>query len=148
MNTQTRTPKGTTQTPPPGDHRKQLEATRLVRTHALGAAGLGLIPLPLVDLFLVMGLQLRMLKKVGELYGVPFKGKQRGYELLSAAGGTAFSFLMFPFLLSLIKFIPFLGTGAGLLAMPPLAGATTYSVGKLFIQRLEAGEAAALPTSV
>lgn len=119
---------------------REIKARRLVRNHALGTAAVGLIPLPLVDLVLMTAVQVRMLKKIGELYEQPFSGKQRLYELVGAAvGGAALPLLIVPVLMSLVKLIPVLGTGAGMIAMPLTAGPVSYALGLTFIQHFESG---------
>ncbi len=42
-------------------------------------------------------------------------------------------------LASVVKFIPVIGETAGVVAMPILAGATTYAVGKVFVQHFASG---------
>ena len=46
---------------------------------------------------------------------------------------------MAPGLASLIKVIPLIGQTTGVLTMSVVGGASTYAVGKIFIQHFEAG---------
>lgn len=125
---------------PEAAERRESRARRIVRNHSLGTAAIGLIPIPLLDLVLMAALQVQMLKKVGEEYGQTFAGKQRAYELMGAAvGGAALQMLIFPALMSLVKLIPFLGTAAGIIAMPLTAGPVSYALGMTFIQHFESG---------
>lgn len=52
--------------------RKDEDAHAIVRNHTLMAAGGGLIPIPGVDVAAVMGLQVNMVRKLAEIYHVPF----------------------------------------------------------------------------
>ena len=62
----------------------------LILRHALASAGMGLIPLPLVDLAAITGINLKMLKDLAEVYGVPFRpelARSAVASLVATAGG-------------------------------------------------------------
>lgn len=104
---------------------------KIIRRHVYVSAGVGLIPLPLVDIAGLTGVQVNMLRKIAKEYGVPFSEGTVKNILLSLFGG------IFPpahasLVASLLKVIPGVGQTAGVASMPILAGATTYAVGKLF----------------
>ena len=124
---------------PPLTYEERLErASSLVRKHAVAAAGVGLIPMPAVDFAALTALQLNLLRKLSATYDVRFAeeiGKKAVASLL--AGYTPVAFAMPA--ASLIKSIPLIGQTTGVLAMSVLAGATTYAVGKVFIQHFESG---------
>lgn len=104
---------------------------KIIRRHVYVSAGVGLIPLPLVDIAGLTGVQLLMLKKIAKEYGVPFSEGTVKNILLSLFGGV-FPPAHASLLASLIKVIPGVGQTAGITSMPILAGATTYAVGMLF----------------
>lgn len=119
---------------------REIKARRIVRNHSLATAAIGLIPLPGVDLLLMIGIQVNMLKKLGEHYGQTFVGRQRVHSLLGGlVSGAALPMLLFPVLFSLVKVIPAIGTAAGMIAMPLTAGPVSYAVGLTFIQHFESG---------
>lgn len=63
----------TTSAPPTSIKIAQDEAAHaVVRNHALMAAGAGLIPVPGIDVAAVTGLQINMIRKLSEIYNVPF----------------------------------------------------------------------------
>jgi uncharacterized protein (DUF697 family) len=104
---------------------------KIIRRHVYASTAVGFIPLPLVDIAGLTGVQLNMLRKIAKEYGVPFSEGTVKNILLSLFGGV------FPpthafILASVIKIVPGVGQAAGVTAMPILAGATTYAVGKLF----------------
>jgi uncharacterized protein (DUF697 family) len=111
----------------------QRQVRRHVRHHALGAAALGLIPLPLLDLLLISAVQVRMLRRINARY----QHHTPSLSLFGVLGSSVFSFLAYPLLVSLLKFIPGLGTGTGLIAMPLLAGSLTYSLGMKHLEQYE-----------
>jgi uncharacterized protein (DUF697 family) len=115
------------------------ELDRIIRYHVWGAMGVGLIPLPVVDFVGLTGVQLNMLRKLAQAYNVPFF-KDRVRTLISPLIGAAIPGVVgAPLALSLAKMIPVLGQTAGVLAMPAIAGATTYAIGKIFVQHFASG---------
>lgn len=129
----------TLEAPQPLTHEARLQqASSLVRKHAMAAAGIGLIPMPVVDFAALTALQLNLLRKLSSTYDVRFAeeiGKKAVASLLAGYAPVAFAMPA----ASLIKSIPLIGQTTGVLAMSALAGATTYAVGKVFIQHFESG---------
>ena len=114
------------------------EDDAILRNHVLGALGVGMIPMPIVDMIALTGVQLNMLRKLAKQYDVPFSEDIAKPLLGSLIGGS----LSVPFsyaFASLIKGFPLIGQTAGSMAMPVLAGATTYAVGKVFIRHFSSG---------
>jgi uncharacterized protein (DUF697 family) len=90
------------------------------------AATAGTIPVPLVDLALLSGIQSRMVYHLAQLYGQPMDQK-RYIELAGTLGG---SIVFRQGLRELIKLVPYFGTVAGAVACGALAGASTFALGK------------------
>jgi uncharacterized protein (DUF697 family) len=117
---------------------RELRANDVVKQHVWLAAGAGLIPLPIVDLVAISGIQLRMLKHLADDYDISFSdnlGKSVTGALLGGVLPTATAEAS----RSLIKTIPFVGGYLGAVSQPIVAGATTFAVGKVFIQHFESG---------
>jgi uncharacterized protein (DUF697 family) len=127
---------------PRTDEQRDQEAAQLVDRFSLWSGAAGLIPVPLLDIAAVGGVQLQMLRKLSEIYGVPFS-ENRGKSLIATLAGsilpastatsTAITFG------SLVKGVPVLGTAIGALTMPALATGATYIIGKVFIQHFASG---------
>ncbi len=118
---------------------KQEESQELVRKYMWWSMGAGLIPVPLVDLAAVSGVQLKMLSDMSEIYGIEFSAN-RGKSIVSALLGSILpNSLSAGNIGSLLKMIPFVGTMLGGLSMSLFSGAATYAIGKVFIQHFEAG---------
>ncbi len=114
-------------------------ANAIVKKWSLWSAGAGLIPLPVVDLAAIAGIQLKMLSDLADHFEVPFKenvGKSAIGSLVSSGIGTQ---LGTGSIRSLIKSIPVVGTVAGLTVMPAFAGASTLATGKVFTQHFASG---------
>ncbi len=62
-------------------------ASQLVDRLSLWSGAAGLIPVPLVDMIAVGGVQLHMLRRLSEIYGVPFS-ENRGKSVLASVAGA------------------------------------------------------------
>src|SRR4051812_37568692 len=62
-------------------------ASQLVDRLSLWSGAAGLIPLPLIDVAAVGGIQLHMLRRLSEIYGVPFS-ENRGKSILGSLVGA------------------------------------------------------------
>lgn len=111
---------------------------KTIRNHVIGSMGVGLIPLPIVDLAGITGIQLNMLRNLANAYDIPFTQDIVKNILGSLVGGSV-PVVFYRTFLSLVKGIPIIGQTTGALAMPILAGATTYAVGKVFVQHFASG---------
>ena len=100
--------------------------------------GVGLIPLPVVDLVALMGIQLNMIRKIAAEYDVPFK-QDIGKSIISSLMGGVLPVTVGCALASLIKFIPLIGQTTGAVTMPVVSGAATYAIYKVFVQHFESG---------
>ncbi|MGK5093892.1 DUF697 domain-containing protein [Deltaproteobacteria bacterium TL4] len=120
------------------DREKELEGLGYIKTNVLWSMGVGLIPIPLVDILGVTAFQLRLLNQLGKLYDLEFKsnwGKSTIGSLLGGVGVGGLSRVGG----SLTKFIPFVGPMIGVVVTPLSAGASTYAVGKIFLQHFASG---------
>ncbi|MBF0099522.1 MAG: DUF697 domain-containing protein [Desulfobacterales bacterium] len=110
----------------------------IIRNHVLGSMGVGLIPMPLVDLVALTGVQLNLLRKLAKKYNVPFS-QDKGKNVLAALLGSGLPVSISGAVASLIKSIPLIGQTTGAITMSVLGGATTYAVGKVFEQHFASG---------
>ncbi len=111
---------------------------KIIRNHLLASVGMGLIPIPLVDMAGLAGIQLNMLRKLAKTYDVPFS-EEKGKSLLGALLGSGIPSLGAESMISFIKTVPIVGQTVGSLTMPAIAGASTYAVGKVFVQHFASG---------
>jgi uncharacterized protein (DUF697 family) len=109
-----------------------------LRNHIIGSMGVGLIPVPVVDLVALSGIQLNMLRKLAQSYDIPFS-KDIVKNIIASLIGGGIPVTFAGALASLMKAVPIVGQATGALAMPILAGATTYAMGKVFIQHFASG---------
>ena len=113
-------------------------ATKLVDRFAVWSGVAGLIPLPVVDVLAVGGLQLQMLRRVSQLYDVQFS-ENRGKALIASLAGSMIPTTSGIGAASAFKAVPVVGTIAAGFVMPALSAGATYAIGKAFIQHFASG---------
>lgn len=118
---------------------KAQQAEKIVHDHLPWAMGAGLIPLPLIDLATITGIQLKMIAKISKVYGVPFAENRAKSIIASLLGSLGSSTIAAGTFGSIVKSIPGFGAWLGAATMPVASGAFTYAVGKVFIQNFESG---------
>jgi uncharacterized protein (DUF697 family) len=111
---------------------------KLCKYHILASMGIGLVPLPIVDMVALMGIQLNMIRKLCAEYGVPFK-QDAGKSVISSLVGGVLPVPVGIALISLLKFVPVIGLTTGAVTMPVVSGASTYAIYKVFVKHFEAG---------
>ena len=117
--------------------REQL-ATKLVSRFAVWSGAAGLIPVPVVDIVTVAGLQLQMLRRISQIYNVSFS-ENRGKALIASLAGSLIPASSGLGAVSALKAVPVVGTLTAGLVMPVLSAGATYAIGKAFIQHFESG---------
>lgn len=118
---------------------KVSRAEAIIKRNTLWSLGAGLLPFPVVDLFLASGVQLKMLKELSELYEVTFSdaaAKKIVTSLVSSTGGVMIGASIGA---SLGKLIPGVGSALGLVVAPVTVGAFTYATGRVFLMHFESG---------
>lgn len=113
-------------------------ADKVIRNYALGSIVPSLIPVPMLDLVVVTGIQLKMLHSLAQTYDVPFKEEAGRSALAALIGGTA-SLGVSRLVTSAVKAVPFVGQITGAVTMPVINGGSTYAIGKVFKQHFESG---------
>src|SRR5205085_2687306 len=69
------------------DQERDEAASKLVDRFSLWSGAAGLIPIPIVDMAAVGGVQLQMLRRLSEIYGVPFS-ENRGKAIIASLAGA------------------------------------------------------------
>ncbi len=117
---------------------RDMQAMALVKSYVPWSAGAGLLPMPMFDMAALVAVQLRMLSKLSQLYNVPFM--ENGVKsIVTSLLGTVISTSVGVSLGSLVKLVPFVGTIAGIVAVPSVYAAATYAIGRVFVTHFEAG---------
>jgi uncharacterized protein (DUF697 family) len=113
------------------------QAREIARGKAYWAAGIGIIPVPIIDVAGIAAVQLRMIHEIAGVYDTKLSdhlAKSILTSLLTGVGATAAAYGALGYTL---KSVPLLGPLLGVAAMPATAGATTYAVGVVFATAFE-----------
>ena len=121
------------------DTERLSNAKQMAKKYMRASMLTGIIPVPVVDLVALSGVQLRMLQKLTQLYEIPFS-KNVGKSVISALlGGILPTYATAGVAGSLAKVVPLGGTATGMMTMSVFGGASTYALSKVFIQHFESG---------
>jgi uncharacterized protein (DUF697 family) len=117
---------------------KEADAERIVKKYVYWSTGLSLLPIPVVGVVSVLGVQLRMLSELSRLYGVPFS-KNLGKALIASLGGGLGTMAVGRPIVghALASLLP--GAWPVLLAVASTASASTYAIGRVFTHHFELG---------
>lgn len=113
------------------------EAEQLIQRHSMAALGAGLLPLPWLDLAALAALQLNLVRGLAKRYDIDFSA-EAGRSAIAALVGSSFPVSLGANLGSLLKATP-VGWAVGGTGVALMGAASTYAVGKVFVQHFESG---------
>jgi uncharacterized protein (DUF697 family) len=117
---------------------REQTASKLVDRFAIWSGVAGLVPLPVIDVLAVGGLQVQMLRRLSQIYNVDFS-ENRGKALIAALAGCMIPATSGMGAASALKAIPVINILAAGFVMPVLSAGATFAIGKAFIQHFESG---------
>ena len=117
--------------------RRRTLARRIVDRHKNYAAMGGLVPLPAVNIASVTAINLRMVKQLSELYGVPFQRDRTRSLIIALIAGAVPTGAGLAASSTLMWIVPG-GLVWGLGAAALTAGALTRGIGLVFVDSFEA----------
>ena len=122
---------------PPETHS---EARRIVDKYSFWSAAAGLFPLPGVDILLVSGTNLTMVRDLAAVYGVPFHAGRAKTVIASVIAGALPVALAGGLGLSrYLRAVPLIGQTIVPFGTSIFAGATTYALGGTFLRHFARG---------
>lgn len=113
-------------------------ANTIVKKYMIGSMGVGLIPIPVADMALLVGIQIKMLDSLSDVYEVKFT-EGLGKKVVTTCLGSIVPLSLTYNLGMLLKVIPGYGWLISGVSTATFSGAFTYAIGKLFIQHFESG---------
>jgi uncharacterized protein (DUF697 family) len=120
--------------------KRQAAARKIVARHRNYAAAGGLLPLPIVTVAGITAINLRMVKQLSDLYGVPFQRDRTRAIIVGLIGGAVPTGLGVTTAATLAFAIP--GPAlVGLAVSAITAGAMTRGIGLVFVEHFENGAA-------
>jgi uncharacterized protein (DUF697 family) len=119
--------------------KSEKKAFKIIRTSSQWSVVVGMIPVPLVDAALISLAQVRMMQLLSRCYNVPFE-KNAALAVIGAlmggGGGTVVAQLAGR---AALKTLPVAGPLMSFVAEPALGYATTFALGKTFLEHLKGG---------
>jgi len=120
------------------------KSARVIRHNVLWSMGAGVIPVAYLDAAAILAVQLKLLKELADVHGVPFRaniGKSAVAALLGGltTGGATYGVVTSGIFHGLVRSVPVIGQLVGFATMPAFAAATTYAIGKVFDQHFASG---------
>lgn len=110
------------------------KANSIINSKTMYAAGAGLIPFPVVDIAVLLGVQLSMIKSIAELFDQKFEEKWARHLVTTLVGGLGTAGVV-----SGVKAIPIVGSVVGMFTAPVTGAAATYALGKVFTHHFSHG---------
>ena len=115
------------------------EADEIVKRYMLAALGVGFISLPVLDMAALTAIQLALLSRLASLYKVDFS-RQRGKSVIaSLVGGSTSTLASLASTRFILRLVSVPGWIVCTTSMSVFAGASTYAIGRVFIQHFDSG---------
>jgi uncharacterized protein (DUF697 family) len=116
-----------------------LAADSIIKNYVIGAVSVGIVPVPFIDIAGATALQLRMIKKLSDLYKQDFS-EEIVRSIIASLGGGFLGYGVGVMALSAIKTVPGIGWMMGMMSVPVFLGASTYAIGKVFAKHFDTGK--------
>lgn len=111
---------------------------KLINKYTAISSGVGLLPVPVLDLVGLASIQLALINALSKLYGVKFN-KALAQSLIGVMVTTLPAHGIVKGGSSLLKMIPFIGGALGGVSLFAYGAASTYALGKVFNQHFASG---------
>lgn len=121
------------------DERRKLEAYEKIRNYSYGTAGGSIIPIPLLNMGAVVGLQVKLVNEIAKIYNVSVRKGQAKSVVISLLSTIGAHSMATGSLRSLLWFVPVVGPLVSSLSFPIFSGAITYAMGIIFLTHFKAG---------
>ena len=119
-------------------------ARKIVERHRTYATMGGLAPLPIVNIAVLAAINMRMVKRLSEMYGVPYQRDRAKSAIIGLIAGAAPTGVGAMAASTLAMIVP--GPGlVGLAVSAATAGALTQGIGLIFLEHFESEATASFP---
>ncbi len=118
---------------------KRAGAMSIVRRYVAASAIAGLNPVPVLDVAVLGGVHVSLIKDLTNYYGAEFSDHAARNLLIAIAASILPGAVGTVVGRKALRAIPFLVPGAGLLTMSAFSAAVSYGLGRVFITHFETG---------
>ncbi len=115
------------------------QANEIVKRNMLWSAGAGVLPVPMLELVAITAVEIKLINELAQHYKLPFRNDLAKSAVLSLVGSLGSVTLGKMIAFSSMRAIPVFGQLLAVVAVPGMAAAITYAIGKVFIAHFEAG---------
>lgn len=112
---------------------RETRAMKIVKTWSQWSIAAGIVPVPLMDIALVSGIQVKMIYDLCQVYNIPFEKKSALAVASGLVGGSFSAGVARTIGEMALKSIPYVEQ----VLQPTLSFATTYSMGYVFVKHFE-----------
>ena len=118
---------------------QRLLADNCIKNHVIAAMGAGLIPSALVDIVVITGIEINMIRNLAAAYEFPVPHRLVAYKVLLSLIGSIGPVYFSSKMQVALKGVPLVGytLSVGLLSIT--GGTSVYAVGKIFQKHYESG---------
>lgn len=120
------------------EEESNIDVLPIIKRYSLIAAGVGLVPVPLLDAALVGSIQVKMVYDMAKAFNLPFV-EARIKTLVASIIGSVAPAGASQYVGKLAKMVPVIGGPAYFVVSPALAYTCTYAVGRLFAEHFKSG---------
>jgi len=121
------------------DAERNAAALAIVKKWSAWSMAPAILPYPFLDLVAISAIQMNMLRELSNLYGTRFSANLVKNVVGSLLGSFGMAVAGTGVAYSLLKIVPFVGRTAAVLALPAVAGASTYALGRVFASHYATG---------
>lgn len=114
-------------------------ALEIVKRNMLWSAGAGVLPMPVVELVAISAVEVKLIKELADHYQLQFRPELARAAVASLVGSLGSVALGKMVVYSGLRAVPILGQAIAVAAVPGIAAAVTYAIGRVFISHFEAG---------
>lgn len=114
------------------------QVQKIIKKYSAIAVSAGFVPVPLLDLATLAGIQLKAIHEIGKVHGMEFKenaGKSTVVSALAVLSANPVSRIAG----SLLKVVPVIGGALSLASFHAYAAGSTYAMGNLFHRHFSNG---------
>ena len=129
----------TTADVPEANAERYAKAMHVINKHVCWSAGVGLIPIPVLDVAALTGVDLKMISELCKVYNVPFSESRAKSIVAALIGSISATSIRKGVLGVAFWMVPMIGPALYLLLSPCAAGASTFAIGRVFVQHYELG---------
>ena len=115
-------------------------ADAVIRRHTLYGVACGFIPMPVVDMVAVAGVEVKMISELASVYGCRFPEELVFGKVIIALVGSIGPLYVYDKIQGAIGRLPGIGVLAGPAFLAAANAASVYVVGKVFQKHFESGE--------